>query len=123
MKCLVTGGGGFLGMAVVRKLVERGHQVRTFQRQRYAALEALSGVECVQGDLADRAAVAGAARGVDTVFHVAAKLASLLFKGEIPSIIVVLFVLLCEDEGVNVVLQSGRFELVTNSDASVLPCS
>ncbi len=69
---LVTGGGGFLGSAVVRQLVARGISVRSLSRQHYPALDAL-GVEQVRGDIADAAAVAGAAEGCDTVFHVAAK--------------------------------------------------
>ncbi|HUO09668.1 MAG TPA: NAD-dependent epimerase/dehydratase family protein [Phycisphaerae bacterium] len=72
MNCLVTGGGGFLGLAVVKQLCSRGHTVRTFQRGKYAELDAL-GVESIQGDITDAAAIAAAAKGVDTVFHVAAK--------------------------------------------------
>ena len=72
MKILVTGGGGFLGQALCRGLVERGHDVTSFSRSRHAALDPL-GVAQVQGDLADRDAVAAAARGMDAVFHNAAK--------------------------------------------------
>ncbi len=72
MKCLVTGGGGFLGEALVKMLVERRERVRTFQRAKYAGLEAM-GVECVQGDIANGKAVKGAVDGMDIVFHVAAK--------------------------------------------------
>ena len=71
MKALVTGGGGFLGAAIVRALLARGAVVRSFSRQSYAALDA--GVEQVQGDIADAAAVAAAVRGCDVVYHVAAK--------------------------------------------------
>jgi nucleoside-diphosphate-sugar epimerase len=72
MRALVTGGGGFLGAAIVRRLVERGDSVRTLQRGRYPGLEAL-GVECVRGDIADRTVVDSAVAGCDLVFHVAAK--------------------------------------------------
>ena len=72
MKALVTGGGGFLGGAIVRALVSRGDSVRSFSRASYGALTAL-GVEQVTGDLADCAAVSAAARGCDIIFHVAAK--------------------------------------------------
>ncbi len=72
MKALVTGGGGFLGLAIVRKLRERGDEVRSFSRSTYTALEEL-GVESVRGDLADESAVMEAARGCDIVFHVAGK--------------------------------------------------
>ncbi len=69
---LVTGGGGFLGGAIARKLVARGARVRSFQRGAAADLAAL-GVEVIRGDLADRAAVERAAGGCDVVFHAAAK--------------------------------------------------
>ncbi len=72
MRILVTGGGGFLGQALCRGLVERGHAVVSFNRGRYAPLDAL-GVQQVQGDLADRRAVVAVAEGCDAVFHNAAK--------------------------------------------------
>lgn len=72
MRALVTGGGGFLGGAVVRLLRQHGHDVRSFTRTAYPWLDEL-GVEQSLGDLADPAAVEKAAAGVDVVFHVAAK--------------------------------------------------
>jgi nucleoside-diphosphate-sugar epimerase len=72
MKALVTGGGGFLGGAVVRLLRQRGRDVRSFTRSAYPWLDEL-GVEQVLGDLADPAAVAKAVGGVDVVYHVAAR--------------------------------------------------
>ena len=72
MKALVTGGGGFLGLAIVRALIARGDTVRSFSRADYPALHAL-GVEQVRGDIADAAAVSNAVQGCDVVFHVAAK--------------------------------------------------
>ena len=72
MNLLVTGGGGFLGQALCRGLLERGHAVSSFNRGRYPALDAL-GVRQRQGDLADRDAIIAAAQGVDAIFHNAAK--------------------------------------------------
>lgn len=72
MRILVTGGGGFLGQALCRGLVERGFEVASFNRGHYPALETL-GVRQLQGDLADRKAVIAACEGVDAVFHNAAK--------------------------------------------------
>jgi nucleoside-diphosphate-sugar epimerase len=72
MKALVTGGGGFLGLAIVRRLVKQGTTVCSFSRQRHNQLDALD-VEQRQGDLADEAAVSKAVAGCDVVFHVAAK--------------------------------------------------
>jgi nucleoside-diphosphate-sugar epimerase len=72
VKVLVTGGGGFLGGAIVRQLVARGWTVRTFQRGDYPELAAL-GVERHRGDLADAGAVLEAVDGCDAIVHVAAK--------------------------------------------------
>ena len=72
MRILVTGGGGFLGQAIVRRLVARGDEVLTLNRSDYPALSAL-GVTCHRGDLADRGAVMAAVDGVEAVIHVGAK--------------------------------------------------
>ena len=71
-KVLVTGGGGFLGSAIVRLLVERGDRVRSFSRSFHPELASM-GVEQIQGDIADKIVVENACKGIDTVFHVAAK--------------------------------------------------
>jgi len=72
VKALVTGGGGFLGQAIVRALRKRGDSVRSFSRRSYDALHAL-GVEQLRGDIADPAAVKAAVQDCETVFHVAAR--------------------------------------------------
>ncbi len=72
MKILVTGGGGFLGQALCRGLVERGHEVTSFNRGRYPVLDEI-GVRQVQGDLTDARAMLAAAGGMEAVFHNAAK--------------------------------------------------
>jgi nucleoside-diphosphate-sugar epimerase len=71
LHALVTGAGGFLGRYIVEQLVARGYRVRTLARRAYPELAAL-GVESVQGDVQDSAAVSAACRGIDVVFHVAA---------------------------------------------------
>ncbi|MBI4382944.1 MAG: NAD-dependent epimerase/dehydratase family protein [Nitrospinae bacterium] len=70
MRVLVTGGGGFLGGAIVRKLHERGDRVRVLGRRKYPSLP--EGVESMQADLRDREAVFKACEGRDAVFHAAA---------------------------------------------------
>lgn len=72
MTVLVTGGGGFLGLAVVKLLRERGLDVRSISRSAYDELDQL-GVTQVQGDIADPKAVHQAVDGCEMVFHVAAK--------------------------------------------------
>lgn len=71
MNVLVTGGGGFLGRAIVERLVARGDRVRSFARGDYPGLRAL-GVDVRRGDLTDARAVCDACRDCDLVFHVAA---------------------------------------------------
>ncbi|MDV0440154.1 2-alkyl-3-oxoalkanoate reductase [Xanthomonas sacchari] len=72
MKIVVTGGGGFLGQALCRGLVTRGHQVVSYNRGHYPELQAL-GVAQVRGDLVDAQALQHALAGADAVFHNAAK--------------------------------------------------
>ena len=65
MRALVTGGGGFLGGAVVRLLRARGDAARSFTRSRYPWLDEL-GVEQALGDLARPADVERAVAGPKT---------------------------------------------------------
>ncbi len=72
MTILVTGGGGFLGKGIVRRLLDSGQSVRSLSRNHYPLL-AEWGVEQIQGDMADADVVLTAASGCDLIFHVAAK--------------------------------------------------
>ena len=72
MRAFVTGGGGFLGGAIVRLLRARGDEVTSYSRGEYPELEAL-GVKHVRGDLGDLKLLLDSLRSHDTVFHVAAK--------------------------------------------------
>ncbi|HAZ08299.1 MAG TPA: 3-beta hydroxysteroid dehydrogenase [Elusimicrobia bacterium] len=72
MRALVTGGGGFLGGALARRLRERGDDVRVFGRGSYPELEAI-GIDSYRGDLTDYEAVRAACDDRDTVFHAGAK--------------------------------------------------
>ncbi|MBN1486070.1 MAG: NAD-dependent epimerase/dehydratase family protein [Anaerolineae bacterium] len=72
MKALVTGGGGFLGRYIVEQLLARGDAVTVFARGDYPELAA-SGATLVRGDIQDWPAVDQACKGMDTVFHVAAR--------------------------------------------------
>lgn len=71
-KVLVTGGGGFLGSAIVTRLVERKYHVRSFSRSPYPELLSM-GIEQIQGDICNKSEIEHALRGVDLVFHTAAK--------------------------------------------------
>ena len=73
MDALVTGGTGFVGANVVRELLADGATVRVLARPG-GERRALAGlrVDLAEGDLLDPASLRRAARGVPTVFHVAA---------------------------------------------------
>ncbi|TWT41874.1 3 beta-hydroxysteroid dehydrogenase/Delta 5--_4-isomerase [Phycisphaerae bacterium RAS1] len=70
--CLVTGGGGFLGRAIVERLIAARARVSILARQNYPELRAMGAVQW-RADLRDATAVAEAVAGCDTVFHVAAR--------------------------------------------------
>jgi nucleoside-diphosphate-sugar epimerase len=72
---LVTGGSGFIGAALVRRLIARGDRVRVLDNlsrghQRRLA-EVADDVEFVEADIRDAAAVLQATRGIDCVCHAA----------------------------------------------------
>ena len=73
MKAFVTGGTGFVGSAVIRKLLADGHTVRALMRTG-ANTRMLDGlpIEHVNGDLSDASVLQQAMTGCDWVFHVAA---------------------------------------------------
>jgi nucleoside-diphosphate-sugar epimerase len=64
---LVTGGSGYFGNLLVTRLLERGDKVRVFDI--LDADDRPTEVEFIQGDIRDKAAVANAVAGVDTVHH------------------------------------------------------
>ncbi len=71
-KIAVTGGGGFIGKAIVKALVQQDCQVVVIGRNPYPDLLAI-GVDCRQGDIRDRRFLEATFAGCTTVFHVAAK--------------------------------------------------
>ncbi len=85
MKYLVTGATGHLGANLVRRLLADGHEVRALLRDggdhdaRRADDAAVAGldVEVVHGDVRDLDAMRAAARGVQGVFHTAARVSTL----------------------------------------------
>ncbi len=74
---LVTGGAGFIGHALVRRLIARGETIRVLDNFDDAYDPALKvvpeGAECVVADVRDAAAVRAALADVDRVYHLAAR--------------------------------------------------
>jgi UDP-glucose 4-epimerase len=74
VKALVTGGAGFIGANIVRRLLADGHEVAVldnFASGHRGNLQDLR-VRLVEGDVRDARAVEEAARGVEVVWHLAA---------------------------------------------------
>jgi len=72
LKCLITGGGGFLGTAIARLLSVDGNQVYSLSRRIHPHLAEWD-VRQVIGDIADAQTAYQSCQGMDVVFHTAAK--------------------------------------------------
>jgi dTDP-L-rhamnose 4-epimerase len=75
---LLTGGAGFIGIHLSLELLAHGHHVRIIdslseQVHGDTSTRLPNDVELIRGDVRDALAVAGALRGVDGVFHLAAE--------------------------------------------------
>lgn len=70
---LVTGGAGFLGINLIRTLLERGHSLRSWDIAPFTYPEA-DRIDVLQGDIRDKALHDRAFAGVDIVVHCAAAL-------------------------------------------------
>jgi nucleoside-diphosphate-sugar epimerase len=72
---LVTGGAGFIGSHLTEELVRRGHRVRVVDSLvtgKRRNLDHISGIEFIEGDLAEMAVAEKSVAGVDYVLHQAA---------------------------------------------------
>ncbi len=75
MRAFVTGGSGFIGGHLIRRLRADGSDVRALARSDSSAAKvAADGAEPVRGDLDDVAAMAAGAEGCEVFFHAAAAL-------------------------------------------------
>jgi UDP-glucose 4-epimerase len=72
MKCVLLGGGGFIGSAIADRLLRDGHTIRIFERPRvepYRAFDAHEIVEWMTGDMLSAHDISAAIEGMDAVFH------------------------------------------------------
>src|SRR4028118_880916 len=71
---LVTGGAGFLGINLIRYLLERGHAVTSLDMADFDYQDVIRKVSVIKGDIRDRRMVDIAMQRVDVVVHTAAAL-------------------------------------------------
>ncbi len=71
-RVLVTGGTGFVGSHLVDVLCQQNVQVRVLARKTSDRTRLQPGVEVIEGDLQDEAALRRAVHGVELIFHLAA---------------------------------------------------
>jgi UDP-glucose 4-epimerase len=72
MKCLILGGGGFLGSHLSEALLAQGYAVRIFDRpnlHRFKSFQRDEAVEWFEGDFINREHIAQAVSGCDVIYH------------------------------------------------------
>ena len=70
MHVLVTGGGGFLGSAITKALIQKGNNVTVIGRRKYFHLP--PSAKTLQGDIRDYEFIKSCSKDVDIIFHTAA---------------------------------------------------
>ncbi len=115
--CLVTGGAGYVGSHIVRRLAATGCKVRSLDVMEH---QHEGDVECLVGDLRDYDAMRKACEGVDTVFHVAALISLVAiarpalrrFVHEVNVVGTQNMLRAAEDAGVQAFVQTSSFAVV-----------
>lgn len=72
MKCLVLGGGGFIGSHLSKALLEQGHAIRIFERPNLKPAGILPGgkdLEWLEGDFLNERDIGQAVAGCEVIFH------------------------------------------------------
>lgn len=72
MKCIIFGGGGFIGSTIADRLLQDGHELRIFERPRvepYRSFSTGERVEWITGDMLSAHNVSDAIHGMDAVYH------------------------------------------------------
>lgn len=73
-KILVTGGSGFLGINLIRYLLDRGYDIVSYDFEDFIYEDCKNKIEIIKADIRDKEAVEKAMVGIDMVVHSAAAL-------------------------------------------------
>jgi UDP-glucose 4-epimerase len=71
-KCLIMGGGGFIGSHLAERLLDKGYSIRVFDNFNFGTNNLnriINDIELVNGDFLNESDVSAALKGVDYVFH------------------------------------------------------
>jgi len=74
VKILVTGGGGFLGINLIRYLLERSHEIVSLDIADFDYPDVKDKIKIIKGDIRNKVTVESALQNVDIVIHTAAAL-------------------------------------------------
>ena len=68
---LITGGTGFVGSHLIKRLIDEGHEVRCVIREDSKKIDRIKGLgaEIVHGDVTDADSLIDACKGIDTIVH------------------------------------------------------
>jgi UDP-glucose 4-epimerase len=72
MRCIIFGGGGFIGSTIADRLLVNGYEIRIFERPRvepYRNFKRNENVEWITGDLLSVHDVSNAIKGTDVILH------------------------------------------------------
>jgi len=74
MKILVTGGAGFLGINLIRYLLDKNHEIVSLDIADFDYPDVADKIKIIQGDIRNSVTVEQAMKGIDAVVHTAAAL-------------------------------------------------
>ncbi|MHA1671684.1 MAG: NAD-dependent epimerase/dehydratase family protein [Promethearchaeota archaeon] len=73
-KILITGGTGFIGISLVKKLYDLGHEITLLKREKsdLSPFKELSKIKYINGDVRDIESIKNAIEGIEIIYHLAA---------------------------------------------------